>query len=148
MKNYLHSFEIFNDLSNEEIELFTNNINIDNYKKDETIINEGEEGNSLLLTLVKSISNDENRFKRVNVQKIGSLKALFNSPINEVSFNVKTEEDINEISKMLNEDGKTAVNISLTTEDKILKFKLKNLRDLDRKSLNLLRKREISSTIS
>ena len=107
-----------------------------------------KEGNSLILTLAKSISNDENRFKRVNVQKIGSLKALFNSPINEVSFNIKTEEDINEISKMLNEDGKTAVNISLTTEDKILKFKLKNLRDLDRKSLNLLRKREISSTIS
>ena len=49
---------------------------------------------------------------------------------------------------MLNEDGKTTINISLTAEDKILKFKLKNLRDLDRKSLNLLRKREISSTIS
>ena len=107
-----------------------------------------KEGNSLILTLAKSISNDENRFKRVNVQKIGSLKALFNSPINEVSFNVKTEKDINEISKMLNEDGKTTVNINLTAEDKILKFKLKNLRDLDRKSLNLLRKREISSTIS
>ena len=107
-----------------------------------------KEGNSLILTLSKSISNDENRFKRVNVQKIGSLKALFNSPINEVSFNVKTEKDINEISKMLNEDGKTTVNINLTAEDKILKFKLKNLRDLDRKSLNLLRKREISSTIS
>lgn len=107
-----------------------------------------KEGNSLILTLAKNISNDENRFKRVNVQKIGSLKALFNSSINEVSFNVKTEKDINEISKMLNEDGKTTVNINLTAEDKILKFKLKNLRDLDRKSLNLLRKREISSTIS
>ena len=45
-----------------------------------------KEGNSLLLTLVKSISNDENRFKSVNVQKIGSLKDLFNSPINEVFF--------------------------------------------------------------
>jgi len=51
MKNYLHSFEIFNHLSNEEIELFTNNIKIDNYKKDEIIINEGEEGNSLLFVI-------------------------------------------------------------------------------------------------
>ena len=51
MKNYLHSFEIFNDLSNKEIELFTNTIKIDNYKKDETIINEGEEGNSLLFVI-------------------------------------------------------------------------------------------------
>lgn len=51
MKNYLHSFEIFNDLSNKEIELFTNTIKIDNYKKDETIINEGEEGSSLLFVI-------------------------------------------------------------------------------------------------
>ena len=45
-----------------------------------------KEGNSLILTLVKSISNDENRYRRVNVQKIGSLKDLFNSPIKEVFF--------------------------------------------------------------
>ena len=107
-----------------------------------------KEGNSLILTLAKSISNDENRFKRINVQKIGSLKDLFNSPINEVSFDVKSDEDIEVISKLLNENGKTTVNINLITDDKSLKFKLKNTRNLDRKSLNLLRKREISSTIS
>ena len=36
-----------------------------------------KEGNSLILTLVKSISDEENRFKRINVQKIASLKDLF-----------------------------------------------------------------------
>lgn len=107
-----------------------------------------KEGNSLILTLAKSISNDENRFKRINVQKIGSLKDLFNSPINEVFFDVKSDEDIDVISKLLNENGKTTVNINLITDDKILKFKLKNTRNLDRKSLNILRKKEISSTIS
>ena len=106
------------------------------------------EGNSLILTLVKSISNDENRFKRLNVQKIASLKDLFNSPIKEVSFDVKSKEDIDEISKLLSEDGKTSVNISFFNDNKILSFKLKNTRNLDRKSLNLLRKREILSTIS
>ncbi len=107
-----------------------------------------KEGNSLLLTLIKNISNDENRFRRVNVQKIVSLKDLFNSPINEVFFEVKSEEQIDEISKLLSEDGKTVVNINLSVDDKSLKFRLKNARNLDRKSLNLLRKREISSTIS
>ena len=107
-----------------------------------------KEGSSLILTLSKSISNDENRFKRINVQKIGSLKDLFNSPINEVSFSVKCDKDINEISKLLNENGKTTVNINLIVDDKNLKFRLKNTRNLDRKSLNLLRKRDISSTIS
>ena len=35
------------------------------------------EGNSLIITLTKNISNDENRFKRINVQKIASLKDLY-----------------------------------------------------------------------
>ena len=106
-----------------------------------------KEGNSLILTLVKSISNDENRFKRVNVQKIGSLKDLFNSPINEVFFDIKSDDEVNEISKILNKEGKTVININLINEDKTLTFKLQNNRNLDRKSLNLLRKKEILSTI-
>ncbi|MDC0997203.1 DNA polymerase III subunit alpha [Candidatus Pelagibacter sp.] len=105
------------------------------------------EGNSLILTLAKSITNDENRFKRVNVQKIGSLKDLFNSSINEVFFEVKSDEEVNEISKILDKDGKTSININLINDNKTLTFKLKNNRNLDRKSLNLLRKREISITI-
>ncbi|MDB3959760.1 DNA polymerase III subunit alpha [Candidatus Pelagibacter sp.] len=107
-----------------------------------------KEGNSLLLTLVKSISNDENRFKRVNVQKIGSMMDLFNSPINEVFFEVNSSENLDEISKLLAEEGKTDVNIRMVLDEKILQFRLKNSRNLDRKSLNLLRKREISSTIN
>ena len=107
-----------------------------------------KEGNSLILTLIKNISNDENRFKRINVQKIGSLKELYNSPINEVSFDVKSHIEVDEISKILKEDGKTIVNINMTIDEKTLKFKLKNSRNLDRKSLNLLRKEDISSTIN
>ncbi len=107
-----------------------------------------KEGNSLILTLIKNVSNDENRFKRINVQKIASLKDLFNSPINEVSFEVKSDIQIKEISKVIKSDGKTIVNINFLTEDKNLKFKLKNLRNLDRKSINLLRKKEIFSRIS
>ena len=107
-----------------------------------------KEGNSLLLTLVKSISNDENRFKRINVQKIGSMMDLFNSPIKEVSFDINSEENLDEISKTLDEEGKTDVKFNMTVDNKTLKFKLKNTRNLDRKSLNLLRKREISSTIN
>ena len=106
------------------------------------------EGNSLLITLNKNISNDENRFKRINVQKIASLKDLFNSSINEVSFDIKSNEELKEISKILNEDGKTIVNINFLTKDNILKFKLKNTRNLDRKSLNLLRKHQIQAIIS
>jgi DNA polymerase-3 subunit alpha len=107
-----------------------------------------KEGSSLLLTLVKSISNDENRFKRINVQKIGSLMDLFNSPIKEISFDVNSNENLDIISKSLVKDGKTEVHLNIPIEDKTLKFKLKNARNLDRKALNLLRKREISSVIN
>jgi len=106
------------------------------------------EGNSLILTLVKNISNDESRFKRVNVQKIGSLKDLFNSTIKEVFFELKSSDEVNQISKILDKEGKTAININLINDDKTLIFKLRNNRNLDRKSLSLLRKKDILSTIS
>ena len=107
-----------------------------------------KEGSSLLLTLVKSISNDENRFKRINVQKIGSLTDLFNSPINKVSFDVNTHENLDSISKFLVEGGKTEVNFNMVFDDKTLEFRLKNTMNLDRKSLNLIRKKEILAIIS
>ena len=56
-----------------------------------------KEGSSLILTLFKNISNDENRLTRINVQKIASLKDLFNSPINEVSFEIKSKLEIEKI---------------------------------------------------
>ena len=106
-----------------------------------------KEGSSLILTLYKNVSNDENRLTRTNVQKIASLKDLYNSPINEVSFKVKYENQIEEISKILKKDGRTVVNINLITEDNNLKFRLKNTRKLDRKSLNQLRNQEIQAII-
>ena len=107
-----------------------------------------KEGDSLILTLIKNISNDENRFRRINVQKIASLKDLFNSPINEVSFDIKSNDELNEIANLLKEGGKTIVNFNIKEKDNTIKFKLKKTRILDRKLLNLLRKREILSTIN
>ena len=76
------------------------------------------------------------------------MKDLFNSSINEVLFEIKSNEELEELSKILNEDGKTIVNINLLSKNNILKFKLKNTRKLDRKSLNLLRKHQIQAIIS
>ncbi len=106
-----------------------------------------KEGSSLIITLIKNISNDENRLTRINVQKIASLKDLFNSPINEVSFEIKSKLEIEKISTILEGDGKTIVNINLNSGDNILKFRLKNKRKLDRKALNLLRNQEIQAII-
>jgi DNA polymerase III, alpha subunit len=106
------------------------------------------EGSSLILTLFKNVTNDENRLTRINVQKIASLKDLFNSPIKEVSFELKSEDQIEKVSKILRDGGKTFVNINLVTKDKTLNFRLKNARNFDRKSLNLLRNQEIQAIIN
>ena len=105
------------------------------------------EGNSLIITLIKTISNDENKLKRINVQKIASLKDLFNKPVSEIAFNIKAVDDIEKISKLLNEEGTTEVKINLETKDNNISFKLKNRRLIDRKAINLLRKDDISVII-
>ena len=105
------------------------------------------EGNSLIITLIKNISNDENRFKRINVQKIASLKDLFNKPVSEITFKIKSIKEIDEISNLIKEEGSTEININLKEDDSELIFKLKNKRLIDRKSINTLKNNGISTII-
>ena len=105
------------------------------------------EGNSLIITLTKNISNDENRFKRINVQKIASLKELFNKPVSEIIFNIKSVKDIDKISSILRKEGQTEVKINITDKKKDISLKLKNKRHIDRKSINILRNKDISAII-
>jgi DNA polymerase-3 subunit alpha len=105
------------------------------------------EGNSLIITLLKNISNDENRFKRINVQKIASLKDLFNKPASEIIFNIKSIKDIDKISSVLKDEGDTEVKINILDEKNNMSFKLKNKRFIDRKSINILRNDDISTII-
>ncbi len=106
-----------------------------------------KEGNSLILTLVKSISDSENRFKRINVQKMISLKDLLNKPIQEVTFTLKSSKELNEISKILPDKGNTIIKIKISDKNNNYSFQLKNKRNIDRKTINLLRNKEISATI-
>jgi len=105
------------------------------------------EGSSLIITLVKTISNDENKYKRINVQKIASLKDLFNKPVNEIVFNLKSVKEIDKISDLVNEVGTTEVKLHIKDENKDISFKLKNRRLIDRKAINILRNNDISTII-
>ena len=107
-----------------------------------------KEGNSLILTLAKSFSNEENRFKRINVQKIASFQELLNKPLEEVTFDIKNTEQLRIISKFLDKKGNTLININLQDDKNKYNFQLKNKRNLDRKSLNLLRNKEILAIIN
>jgi DNA polymerase-3 subunit alpha len=107
------------------------------------------EGNSLIITLTKNINDEENRFKRINVKKIVGMKNLLNNPINHVKFNLKELNKLEELSqKLSNKDGNSEVEIELNNHDKKLIFKLKNKRQTDRKSINLLKNKDISVIIN
>ena len=106
-----------------------------------------KEGNSFILTLIKSFSDGENRFKRINVQKIASLKEVLNKPINEVTFKLKSLKELDELSKFLINKGDTLININLNDKNNSVDFQLKNKRNIDRKTINLLRNKEISAII-
>ncbi len=105
------------------------------------------EGSSLILSLTKTISSDEDKTKRINVRKISSLKDLFNSPIKEITLNLSSKLQLKEIQNFLDEKGETLVNINISDNSKITTFKLKTLRNLDRKTINIIRNKEISLNI-
>jgi DNA polymerase III subunit alpha len=106
-----------------------------------------KEGSSLILILNKTISSNEDKTKRINVRKIASLKDLFNSSIKEITFNIVNKEQLNEIRKFLDEKGETIVHINYSNNTETQSYKLKTPRNIDRKSINLLRNKEISLNI-
>ncbi len=106
------------------------------------------EGNSLILTINKNTSDENNRFKRINVRKIASLKNLFNKPISNIEIFIKDKKSIDKIEKILSKNGNTEVKIKIKDEKKKYIINLKNKRFVDRKSLNLLKNQGISTNIS
>jgi DNA polymerase-3 subunit alpha len=106
------------------------------------------EGNSLIITLVKNLSDEENRFKRINVKKIALLKELINKPIKEIQFkseNIKFFKSIFNLSKT---NAQTEVKLVIKDNGKNLIFKLKDKRYIDRKTLESLNDKAISSLIN
>ena len=61
---------------------------------------------------------------------------------------MKSLKELDEISKFLTDPGNTQINIKIKDNEMDLKFKLENGRKLDRKTLNLIRNKEISAIIS
>ena len=65
-----------------------------------------------------------------------------------VIFNLKSLKELDEVSKFLPDSGETLIKIKLSDDNNNFDFQLKNKRNIDRKTINLLRNKEISATIS
>ena len=105
-------------------------------------------GNSILISLLKDQSNEENRFRRINVKKIVPMKHLMNKPINKIRFKTKKKDYIEFISSLTNEIGNTEVEIEVDDNETKLIFKLKNKRNIERNMLKSLKKDYISTIIN
>ena len=70
---------------------------------------------------------------------------MFEKPISEVIFKVKSNDQIERLSKILNTKGDTKISIELQDNRNTLIFELENPRKVDHNSLNLLKNEEIYS---
>ena len=109
-----------------------------------------KEGNSMMLMLMKNDQSPDDKSKsiRINVKNVSLLKNFINQPIESVKFDVKSHLDIKVLQESLAEQGKTSVNIEYYHDNNIYSFELLNKRKIDRKLLNDLKNKEISSKIN
>ena len=121
----------FSDLTN-VFELF---IFSDIFEINRDILNEG---NSLMLTLIKNYTDENKTQKRVNVKKIISLKDVINKALKCITFEFKNIKDVNKLKNLSKKDGNTEIKISLNLNDKDLTLMLKNKRKVDYQLLNTL----------
>ncbi len=102
----------------------------------EILINNREklkEGESFVITLLKDTNGDQ---KRVNVKKIVALDNFINNDYKKVFIEIDEKIELNELEKLLNETGKTEVQIILSDKDARYTFKLEKPRKFDLKLFN------------
>ena len=98
---------------------------------------------------MKNLSEDNNRFKKINVKKIVSLKELINKPIfKEIQFRSENLDFFKNLSDLSKEKAQTEVKIVIKDNGNNLIFKLKDKRHIDRKSLRSLKIKGISTLIN
>ena len=64
-----------------------------------------------------------------------------------MTFKLKSLKELDELSKFLINKGDTLININFNDKNNSVDFQLKNKRNIDRKTINLLRNKEISAII-
>ena len=67
------------------------------------------EGNSVIINLNKSISDDDKKTKKINILNISSIKEIYNKPINKIEFMLDHLSKVENLSKYLDKLGNTEV---------------------------------------
>ena len=97
------------------------------------------EGKSLLITVVKDIGNQANRFKRISVRKLVSLGEISKHSIPKITFEIEEVDNLKKLKDLISERGDTNVKIVVQYNSKNLIFELSEKRKINPEILKSLK---------
>ena len=97
-------------------------------------------GQSFLLTVIKNKDNQENRFKRISVRKIVSLKEIIKLGYSNVYIEIDASDNLNKLYESIKEKGNSKIKISINEDNKNYLFELKDKRKFDHETIQCLNK--------
>jgi DNA polymerase-3 subunit alpha len=97
-------------------------------------------GKSFLITVIKNLGDQDNRFKRINVRKIVNLDDAINLNYTNVHIEINDSLNLEKLYQSINERGDSKIKISINEKNKNYFFELKDKRKFDYKKLKDLNK--------
>ena len=104
--------------------------------------------NSFILTLQKDNAGADSFSRRINIRKLVSLNDFTNKKYDKVTIEIKNQSKLDELQKLLREDGETKIQIKIKETSKIYTFELKNLRKFNAGTFNHIKDKEYIEKIS
>ncbi len=98
-----------------------------------------KEGKSFLVTVLKDLSNQSNRFKKTSVKKLLSLNEIYNQSIPIITFEIEKLENLKNFSNLISEEGNTNVKIIIKNNSENLVFELSKKRKINLEILKSLK---------
>ena len=107
-----------------------------------------QESESFVLTLQKDKFINESSQRRVNVRKILSLDDIINKPYSKVTIELNENYDINELKKLLKNEGQTEISLIIHNKNKKVYYNLQNSRKFDFNHLKAIKSKEYVKKIT
>ena len=107
-----------------------------------------KESESFVLTLQKDKSILDAAKRRINLRKIVSLDDVINKPYSKVTIELKENYNIEEIKKLLTNEGQTEINLIINNDNQRIHYNLQNARKFDFNQLKALKSKEYVKKIT
>ena len=107
-----------------------------------------KESESFILTLQKDKSILDVSKRRINIRKILSIDDMINKPYSKVTIELKENYDINEIKKLLTNEGQTKISLIINKKNQRIHYNLQNARKFDFNQLKAMKNKEYVKKIT